>query len=231
MAGTKPDSLWRQTQVLLRADIADQAWARGIDISNACNQALAGLLGIDYRQQKLDHIPASQPVIIARNGGGPGLPQPIPKAAPRARPPVINADDPAAAGVIARSRKEPAKPAHPALNARPPGAEKEAVPSPEPGTPAPVRARGRPGGKVKSGVQKKSDALKRFIADRIARDDTGAVTIPKEELCRVFSRWCREQKIVAPDTKTVSAALKTRFAFNDAVVDGTPCWTHVRLKE
>ena len=230
MAGTKPDSLWRQTQVLLRADIADQARERGIDISNACNQALAGLLGMDYRQQKLDQVPGQKPVIIARDGAGPALPPPLPKTAPRQRPPVINADDPAAAGVITRSRKPGAKPAAPEHPVNTPREEPGPAPAHAPEPPAPAAGRGRRGAKEKTGAPKKSDAIKKFIRARIARDDTADASIPKEELYRVFSRWCREEKIPVPELKAVSVALKTRFAFSDMTIKGISCWTHVRLK-
>ena len=72
MAGKKePGAGWRQTPVLVRADIFSQAHEQGIDISDTCNRALADLLGIDYRQQQLDNVPVPPPVIIAKDGGLP----------------------------------------------------------------------------------------------------------------------------------------------------------------
>lgn len=244
---------FRQTTVLVRADIFDKAREQGIDISNSCNQALAEILGIDYRQQRLDDVPVPAPVIIAKDGG---LPAPAaagtPKARPAIRPPVINADDPAAAGVIARSRRaagrkpapepegkhaEPAERPHevpvkpvPAPVKRSP--EQEQKPAPEPAL-KPETAQTRPAAPKKPLAKKaaKADPVKKFIAAKVQRDDTADATIPKEELYNLFTRWCREQKAgTIPDARAFAVALKTRFAFKEKAVAGTPCWMHVRVK-
>lgn len=220
------------TTVLLRADICNRAREEKIDISDTCNSALAGLLGIDYRQQRLDDVPVAAPVIVAKDGAAPvpGV-HGRPRAAPQ--PPVINADDPKAAGVIAKGRKQgPKKPVP------------EPAPVPVPAAPMPVQRPAPapaatktttkppkgPAGKSPAKKPAKADLLKTFIAAHIVRADDGDAGIQKEELYSLFSRWCREQKQTAPDSRSVAVALKTRFAFRDRVTGGVPCWANVRLK-
>jgi hypothetical protein len=75
-----------------------------IDISDACNRALADLTGIDYRQQQLDTESPITPVIIASDG------KLISAAADpvqghRQMRPVLNADDPLTPATV-YSRKE-----------------------------------------------------------------------------------------------------------------------------
>lgn len=226
---------FQQTTVLLRADIHKRARDEGIDISNTCNTALATILKIDYRQQRLDDVPVAAPVIVAKDGAAPG-PAPTPRARAADLPPVINADDPKAAGVIARSRK-------PAATSPP--QEKAGTAAPQKATPTPPapqppekkpesrkRAAGPAGSAPKKATKRpaKADLLKTYVSAHIVREDTGDATIPKEELYALFSRWCREYKHAVPDAKSVIVALKTRFAFREKTVDGTPCWTHVRVK-
>ena len=75
MTGKKESSAtWHHTTVVLRSDIYREAVDRGIDISDACNQALAGLTGIEYHRLQLEEVPAPPPVIVARNGSLPQLP-------------------------------------------------------------------------------------------------------------------------------------------------------------
>ncbi len=224
MAGNKgPAESWQKTTIVLRADILDAARKRGIDISDAANRALAETLGIDYRQQRLDDVATPPPVIIARDGSLPARQPPAAEAAPR--PPVINADDPLAAGSIAKTRKQPVK--RPAPAAAPEPEKKAAVRSPEKiPAPAPAPAVHKKPAK-KAG---KDDALKKFIAATIVRGDGEDTSIPKGEFYALFARWCREQKVAVPDMKEVTVALKTRFAFREKSVGGSPCWTHVRIR-
>lgn len=229
MAGKKdPGTAWRHTTVLVRADIFTQAQEKGIDISDTCNRALADMLGIDYRQQQLDDVPLPPPVIIAKDGGRPDHVLP-PHNSPKKgiQPPVINADDPKSPAAIARIRKESPKKVAPAP-----------VPA-EPGkNPAPQVAAKTPAGKPALAPQKKpvkktgkDDLVKKFIAVKIIRDDSGEASVPKEELYGIFSRWCREQKRgTVPDIKEVTVALKTRFAFKEKNIANIPSWVHVRLK-
>ena len=226
MPGRKdPQASFRETMVRLRTDIAEGAKEKGIDISDACNRALAEMLGIDYRQEKLNDLPLPPPVIVAKDGALPAATG-VPRQSPKVRPPVINADDPAAAGVIARSRKQTIKKTTPEVPDKKP-AEPPLPPAPAKKAEPQVAEKPK---KAPAKKQNRSDALKTFIAARIDRVDSGSATIPKEELFQVFSRWCREQKIATPEAKAVAVALKTKFAFLEKTVQATPCWTHVRLK-
>jgi hypothetical protein len=119
-------AFWHHTTVVLQADIYRQALERGIDISDACNRALAGLTGSEYHPQRED-VPAPPPVIIARNGASPQSPGETKKVPARKLPPVINADDPAAPGRVVPG-KGPGKKI-------PPGAS---GPCPSPGGGAPA---------------------------------------------------------------------------------------------
>ncbi|PKL64644.1 MAG: hypothetical protein CVV32_08225 [Methanomicrobiales archaeon HGW-Methanomicrobiales-3] len=225
-AKKEPGRAWRTTSVLVRADIFAQAQERGIDISDTCNQALADLLGVDYRQQQLDSVPVPPPVIIAKDGGVQDSVARAPQTSPR--PPVINADDPKAAGTIATTRRQPAKktaapppqePPAPAPEKRPAEATKAAAPAPAP-----------KGKRTAPKKAEKGDPIKKFIAAMIVREDDSSAVIAKEELYQIFSRWCREQKVsMVPDQKAVTVALKTRFAFTEKNAGGKPCWTNVRF--
>lgn len=225
-----PRVTFHQTTVLVRADIFEKAREKEIDISNTCNQALATLLGIDYRQLRLDDVPVTPPVIVAADGAAPAAAPAQKKTGPVIRPPVINADDPAAAGVIARSRRPAPK--------KPVPASPETVPEPKP---LPVKTRKPPAGiraekavpehgASKPKKAKQGDGLKAFIADKLVREETAGAHLPKEELFQIFSRWCREKKLPVPDAKATAVALKTKFAFREETIRGSPCWTHIRLK-
>jgi hypothetical protein len=217
--------------VLLRADICNRAREENIDISDTCNSALAALLGIDYRQQRLDDVPVPAPVIVAKDGAAPvpGV-HGHPRAAPQ--PPVINADAPKAAGVIAKGRKQAPKKPVPELAPVPlPAAPAPVRPAPAPAaTKAAAKPPKGPAGKSAAKKPAKADLLKTFIAAHIVRADDGDAGIQKEELYELFSRWCRDLKQTAPDSRSVAVALKTRFAFRDRVIGGVPCWANVRLK-
>ncbi len=221
---------WRTTTVRVRPDIYQAALDQKVDISDACNQALAGLLGIDYRQQQLATVPLPPPVIIAGNGG-----LPVSETAERVvpdhpQPPVINADDPKAAGAIATTRRKPVQRQSPPPPIRQdvPATGTETVKNPHNPSPA------SPPQKAKKTVPKKpekKDVVKRFVAATIVRDDANDAVIPKEDLYQLFSRWCRAQKIQpVPDAKSLTVALKTKFAFTEKSSGGSPCWAGIRLK-
>jgi hypothetical protein len=233
MAGKKePGTAWRQTSVLVRADIFEQAQAKGIDLSDACNRALADLLGIDYRQQQLNAVPAPAPVIIAKDGGPRVSAGPIPAAPGNPMVPVINADDPAAAGAIATIKKQPKKRPAPAPELKHP--EGDTTAREQKPTPEPVPAKSAPAKKAPLTLPKRpsrGDGLKKFIAAAVIREDAPAAVIGKEEFYQIFARWCRDHKVSpVPEEKAVAVALKTRFAFPENVVDSRPCWTSVRFR-
>ena len=227
-AKKEPGRAWRHTTVLVRADIFAKAQEQGIDISDTCNQALADLLGVDYRQQQLDSVPVPPPVIIAKNGG---LPTGVPDAKNTSpQPPVINADDPKAAGTITGIKRQPVKraPASPMQESAHPAPEKQPAKAIEKGTATAPAPKGKRTAPKKA---EKGDPIKKFLAAMIVREDDKNTVIAKEELYQIFSRWCREQKVtLVPDQKAVTVALKTRYAFTDRNTGGKPCWTNVRFR-
>lgn len=230
MAGKKePGAGWRQIPVLVRADIYARALGQGIDINNICNQALADVLGIDYRQQKLGSEPVPPPVIIAKDGGLPVAAETLPAPHKSHLPPVINADDPKAAGSIVHSKKLPVRKPAPEIPAQKTGMPDEKSTSPPVKTPDTQPARKSSGTAPKK--TGKGDVLKKFISAKIIREDTDGSVIGKDEFYQVFSRWCREQKLSpVPDGKVVTVTLKNQFAFKEKVVEGRPCWVNVRAR-
>lgn len=213
---------WRHTTVVLRSDIFMQAVEQGIDISDACNRALAGLTGIDYRQQREAAQPAA-PVIIARDGSLPhpqkehkSLPSPV-------LHPVINADDPTAASKVVKAKKSVTVPPEPAATREKAAALHERFPGKSP-------ARDKLKKQHKKG--KKGDALSMFFAARIIRSDEPGEGVAKDELYERFVRFCRDHRIApVPERKTVTTAMKNRFALSEEMQNGTPRWAGIRLKD
>ena len=205
MAGKKERStLWRQTTVVIRADILEQAHLQKIDISEACNQALAEKLGIDYRQQKIPEGIIPGPVIIASDGK-PVLPDhDQSKPGATAVPAIINADDPQAAKTL-ESTPHPKRKTRSATYSAP-APEKEAlqhrIPSPAAGK----------ANKPASPQKKKIDAAKKFFTAMILREDTETALIAKDEMYYTFERWCRDHRILpVPDKKSFSVTLKNQY--------------------
>lgn len=229
MAGKKESSArWRQTSVVIRADIFEQASLQKINISEAINRVLAERLGIDFRQQKIPEGTVTEPVIIAPNEAH-ALPDHIPsKPGSPAVTAIINADDPQAAKTIKSRHLHKEKPAHevPAPTPLPaPVPEKEAPP---------IRAPSQTTGKAKKPEpprKKKEDAAKKFFASMVFREDSEDAHIPKDDLYYSFERWCRNNRVVpVPDKKSISVTLKNQFAVQEKMVDGMPSWVGIRLK-
>lgn len=231
MTGKKESSPpWLSTTVILQPDIYRQALERGIDISDACNRALAGLTGTEYRQ-KQQKVPATPPVIIAREGSSPHISKEPEKASSQKMPPVINADDPAAP---ARVVQEKARPRKKASDQIPPPLHVPAMPE-EKSAPVPAAAVKQAAvpkeKKAQSKKRSRGDALKTFFSTKISRTDNPEIIIKKDELYELFARFCRDHRITpVPERKTVTVALKNQFALTEKTVDGTPCWTGIRLK-
>ncbi len=168
MAGKKENTTqWRQTSVVIRADILDQALLQKIDISESCNQAIAERLGIDYRQQKIPDGIVTEPVIIAANGK-PVLPDHTSSKPAAPVPAIINADDPHAVKKV-KSRHLPGEP--PALDV--PATAPLPVSASE--TEAPVSL-SRPLRQERGNVlhpprKKKDDTIKKFFTSMILRED------------------------------------------------------------
>jgi hypothetical protein len=228
MAGKKESSAqWRQTTVVIRADIFEQASQQKIDISEAVNRVLAERLGIDFRQQKIPEGTITEPVIIAPNEA-PALPIQVPaKPGIPAVTAIINADDPLAAKTIKSRHIPKEKPAHEVPAPAP-------VPalSPEKKDP-PFRAPSPTTDKAKKPAprKKKDDAAKKFFASMILREDAEGAIIAKDDLYYSFERWCRDHRVLLiPDKKSFSVTLKNQFAVKEKMVNETPTWVGVKVK-
>ncbi|MCK9590736.1 MAG: hypothetical protein M0Q91_01830 [Methanoregula sp.] len=229
MAGKKENSApWRQTSVVIRPDIFEQAQLQKIDISEAVNRALAERLGIDFRQQKIPEGTVAEPVIIAPNEA-PALPGQVPaKPGTPTATAIINADDPQAAKTIKSRHLQKEKPARDV-----PGPAPVPFPIPEKGAP-PLHAPAPTTGKTKKPAptrKKKEDAAKKFFASMIHREDTDTALISKDDLYYSFERWCRNNRVLpVPDKKSFSVTLKNQFAVKEKMLDGMPTWVGVRMK-
>jgi hypothetical protein len=229
MAGKKESiTQWRQTSVMIRTDILEQAHQKNIDISEACNRVLAGMLGIDYLQQKIPEGTKSEPVIIASNGKPVLLTSKASKPGGPAVPAIINADDPQAAKTL-KSRQFPEEKTCLNLQAPPPlspdAMEKGDISHQ---IPSPIR------GKTKKPTQprrKKEDAAKIFFASMVIREETENGLIAKDDMYYTFERWCRDHRVsTIPDKKTFSVTLKTQYAVKEKMINGTQTWVGVRVR-
>ena len=228
MTGKKEAGVtWRQTPVLVRADILKEAHEQGIDISDVCNRALADKLGIDYRQQQIDDMPLPAPVIIAQNSTPADAKRTFLKGQ-SIRLPVINADDPAAMAKVIKAQQTGVKTAPEVsvpVSTRP---DEKNIVIPPAETPVTQSQKGKKGAQGKKG---KGDALKKFVAQKVTREDGDDALITKDDLYQLFTRWCNDHRIMpVPDRKVVTVTLKNQYAFKEKMVDGIPCWGSVRLK-
>jgi len=224
-AGNADSPGWQQVQILVRSDILAAADKKRLDISETCNRALAGHLGIAYAPAGPDKKKASR-VIIAQ----PAAPaHPKEPAVPPA--PVINAEDPTAPGKVIKEHKE--KKAAPA--AKPPAvpAPEPAVPkkAPQPAAPAASPAPAPKGKKAAKGGRKE-DAIKKFVSTKITRETEEGpdAIVSKDELYERFGRWCREHDYAVPDRRAFTIALKNKYAFGERTIGGVPSWYGIRIK-
>ncbi len=138
-AGKSAGTGWQQTPVLIRSDIIAAAEREHLDISDACNRALAKHLGIEYNPLKKTVPEVSSKVIIA--------PDPAPadrKDRSPAALPVINAEDPTVPGKVMKEKKERKAPAATKPQAPPqePALQHPVAPAPS-GQPATIGAKDR----------------------------------------------------------------------------------------
>jgi hypothetical protein len=224
-----PGGQWRQTSVVIRADIFLKAGEMGLDISNECNQALAHLVGIDYRQQQINDRAISDHTIPGSGTPPKGDEQTTPKPRAPVLHPVINADDPAAIAKVMKTRRQPPQKPEPEI---PVAAE-----FPPTGTNIPLQAPAHglsPAGKGKtdaSDKKRKDDALKKFVATKITRVDADDAVITKDDMYQAFTRWCRDHRYATvPERKAFATLLKNKFAITEKTVNGTPCWANVHLR-
>jgi hypothetical protein len=224
---------WHHTTIVIQPDIYQQAREQGIDISDACNRALASLTGKPYHPRQRDEATTPPPVIIARNGATPHPPGEIKKAASQKLHPVINADDPTAAAKVVQAKGTVKKvPSDPAAPGTAPETEKE-KPAVPPAAPV-ASTRKTADRKEKTASSKKKtrgDALKTFFSSKIVRTDDAGAAVSKDQLYELFARYCREHRISpVPERKAVAVALKNQFALSEELSDGNACWTGIRLK-
>jgi hypothetical protein len=220
---------WRQTPVVLREDILAQAQASGLDISELCNQALASATGIRYGLQQSGDVPPAAPVIIAHNSA-PSDRDTIPAATqPAGLHPVINADDPRAVTTVKRVPRAPAPKTLKTLPGRVSTPVKTPKTPPVPESAAPPEKPGKP--ETRPEKRGRGSAIKKFIAESIAREDAEEAHVSKDVLYQAFTRWCREHRVTpVPDRKALTVALKNQYAMKEKTVDGEPSWVNVRLR-
>jgi hypothetical protein len=221
-AGKSAGTGWQQTPVLIRSDIIAAAEREHLDISDACNRALAGQLGIEYPPAKKTVPEKTSLVIIAPDA------QPADRAARApAAPPVINAEDPTVPGKVLREKKERKAPA--AIKPQAPRQE----PAPQrPVAPAlPAQPAAVPQKTGKKG--KKEEPIKRFVSTLIVREteESPDAIIAKDELYQRFERWCRDHDYATiPDRRVFTVALKNKYALMERTVGGVPSWIGIRIK-
>jgi hypothetical protein len=230
MSGKKdPGGQWRQASVVIRSDILLKASEMGLDISDELNQRLAELVGIDYPHQQLVYRPPPDLTLYAADSEIKGVTGTKQKPQTPVLHPVINADDPAAAAKVRKTKREiPPEPV-PAIP----------VPSashfPETDIPPvhPVPKVSQRGG-AKSGESKKKgkdDGLKKFVITKITRIDADDAVLSKDDMYQAFTRWCRDHRIApVPERRVFATLLKNKFAITDKTVNGTSCWVNVRLR-
>jgi len=230
MSGKKdPQGQWKQTSVVLRADIFIKASEMGLDISNECNQALAYLVGIDYQQQKLTDQTITDPVVIGAETLSKGSEHTTPKPRAPVLNPVINADDPTAIAKVMKAKRQPPQKSVPEIPVRvelpPVGAS---VPSQIPSSGRSPLGKGKA---IASEKKKKEDTVKKFVSTKITRTDADDAVITKDDMYQAFMRWCRDYRCASvPERKAFATLLKNKFAITEKTVNGTPCWVNVQLK-
>ncbi len=234
-AHNKEGVQWRQTSVLIRADIFAQVHEQGLNISHECNRALADLVGIDYQQQQLPEETPKEPVITApdektgRATAGSGKEN-------RSLRPVLNADDPKTPARVLQLKKDlvALKSHQDRTISSGSGQKKQQDPSPPSDQPVSL-PRSRKKEKTDLAKRKgRETAIKRFVSTRVVRTDAessdGGV-VPKDEMYQRFVRWCRANSVSpVPDKRSFSVALKNRFVFRETTVNNVACWVNVAMK-
>lgn len=230
MPGKKdPNDQRQQTSVVIRADIFLKAGEMGLDISNACNMALADLVGIDYRQQKLAGRAIPDLAILDADTH---IKEPKRTSQKTQAPdihPVINAEDPAAiTRVLKAKRQSLVKPVTEIPVLKDTSSQEKMVAARLPTKENSPQEKGK---SSVSGKKRKDDTLKNFVAAKITRVDSDDAVITKDDLYQAFTRWCRDHRITPiPERKMFATSLKNKLAFREKTVNGTPCWINVRIR-
>jgi hypothetical protein len=229
MSGKKdPQDQWKQTSVVLRADIFIKASEMGLDISNECNQALAYLVGIDYQQQKLSDQTFTEPLVISAETPSKGSEHTTPKPRAPVLHPVINADDPTAIAKVLKAKRQPSQKSVPETHVRVEQSSAEtSVPPQIPSLRSPLGK----GKAITSEKKKREDTVKKFVSTKIVRTDTADAVITKDDMYQAFVRWCRDYRRAAvPERRAFATLLKNKFAITEKTVNGNPCWVNVHLR-
>ena len=224
-----PGGQWRQTSVVIRADIFLKAGEMGLDISNECNQALAHLVGIDYQQQNLADQILTLPVIIGAETPSKESEHTTPKPRAPVLHPVINADDPTAITKVMKAKRQP--PEKPVPEIPVPFELLMAGTSVPPQIPSSGRSPAGKGKATASEKKGKEETVKKFVTTKITRTDADDAVITKDDMYQAFMRWSRDYRCAAvPERKAFATLLKNKFAITEKTVNGTPCWVNVHLK-
>ena len=224
-------SLWSRTSIAIRQDILKQALVSGVDINEVCNQALASATGIHYAPPQLEPEVPPSPVIVAKDGAPAGLPITAPPLSLHGIHPVINADDPRSASVVKQVPRPAPQKVPTALPGRVSPLEKAPAAIPPDPLPVPPRPKTKKPAQKKPVKAGKGSAIKRFISEATRRGDTDGRPVTKEDFYQAFASWCREHRISpVPDRKTVTIALKNRFAVTEKTIEGEPVWMNIRLR-
>lgn len=213
---------WMQVPVIIRADIVLKANEMNLDISTACNRALADLTGIDFLQERLT------PLVTAHRSAH-GAADAGTRSRVRVLHPVINADDPTAVEKLMKT-KQPHEEKPVPETPVPDGSPRDVAHGPSPVI-RPGRAAAKKGKTAEKERKRKDDSLKKFVTSKIVRVDSGTAVIAKDDMYQAFTRWCRDHRcFAAPEQKAFGTLLKNKFALTDKTVNGTPCWVNVQLK-
>lgn len=221
---------WCPVTVAIRDDILGATQSAGIDIQDRCNRALAEAAGIQYLPESRGNKSPSPPVIIADSGASPADKSPVHGKTGNGLHPVINADDPRARTAVKLLPKQKAGTPPSALPGRVSPPEKPLPAPPAPAlAPQPEKPKKAAAGKI--GRRQKVSPIGKFVAERIARDDSEECHISKDALYAAFTQWCRERRITpVPDRRTVTVTLKNQFAMTETTIAGEPAWINARIR-
>lgn len=217
-----PVDAWKQVPVLIRMDIYTRATEKGVNISDACNQALAQVLQIRYKKPEPGDVPsrhtriAHEPEMKAEKKGNPARPR-LPLM------PVMDAEEYLRTGKI-----EIPKRIHAAVPK-----ETQEEHAPEPGTSHLPPSHPLPK-KTKRGQSGEYSTVKKFYESRIELipEDSGTdARITKDHLYQEFLKWCVGNSLEPiPDKKQFADILKKRFSIRDLTVKGHHYWANVHIK-
>jgi len=184
-------------------------------------------VGINYSQQSLTDRRSPDPAFSLADSTGKGITGTRQKLQTAVLHPVINADDPASAAKVRRTKRQVPEPVPtvpiPNVSTSPEKGNYPVQPVPDIHK---IKA-------TKSGESKKKgkdDVVKKFVTTKITRVDSDDTVISKDDMYQAFTRWCRDHRIVTvPERRVFATLLKNKYAITEKTINGTSCWVHVRL--